>query len=252
MRWKPSRKPPGLLWPEASLPVTLSDGEVHVWSWTFERDAIPAQAFGILDEHERARSLRFRFAADQLRYSICHANLRRILGSYLERPAESLRFREGPGGKPELDSPTQPLNFNLSHSRSLALLAVSWDITLGVDVEDIRPIEPAVARRFFSISEFASLSTLEGEEWLDGFYRCWTRKEAILKAEGVGLSTPLNSFDVSLLAGEPAALLAARPESKFTERWSLHHLSASTGTMAALAVSESDATIRAWALAKLP
>ena len=127
------------------------------------------------------------------------------------------------------------------------------DLEVGVDAEDIRPIEAGVAERFFSPAELSSMATLEGPgtsaAWLDAFYRCWTRKEAILKAEGMGLRIPLDSFDVSVLAGEPATLLAARPKSRLTANWHLHHLSLADGTIGALAVDNRSAGILEHSLA---
>jgi 4'-phosphopantetheinyl transferase len=243
--------PGSLLWPHRSLPVEISYEEVHIWAWSFGSTteltaAEPADSdLESLDEQERRRTARFYFAPDRVRYSACHASMRRILGSYLERSPGSLVYREAEGGKPELvlESGQPPLRFNLSHSKSVALLAVSLQAEVGVDVEDIRPIERAVAERFFSPAEVAALAPLDGEEWLNAFYRCWTRKEAILKVEGMGLRTPLDSFDVSLLPDEPAALLATRPESKLTANWHLHHLAPAAGSMAALAVATSSAEI---------
>lgn len=205
----------------------------------------------VLDEGERRRALRFYFAPDRIRYSVCHANLRRLLGSYLERPPESLTFREAEGGKPALvlDDSDAPLRFNLSHSKNIALLAVALEMAVGVDVENVRPIERDVANRFFSPREVASMTPLEGEAWLDAFYRCWTRKEAVLKGEGLGLRIPLDSFDVSVLPDEPAALIAARPEAKLTAHWHLHHLAPSSGSIAALAVGEPGANVVTFSLA---
>jgi 4'-phosphopantetheinyl transferase len=224
-----------LLWPTSRLPVALAPGEVHVWAWTFSRDGSPAEEdLRILDELERKRVARFRFPVDQVRYAVCHANLRRILGSYVGLAPESVGFREGAGGKPELAD--KSLRFNLSHSKSVAALAVSMDVEVGVDVEDIRPIDTDVAKRYFSPAENASLAALGGWERLEAFYRCWTRKEAILKAEGVGLRTPLDWFDVSLREGEAAAVLGVRPEAAFRSRWLLHSLAVAEGTMGALAV----------------
>jgi 4'-phosphopantetheinyl transferase len=116
-------------------------------------------------------------------------------------------------------------------------------------VEDIRPIEREVATRFFSPTEIASMAPLDGEAWFDAFYRCWTRKEAILKVEGMGLRIPLNSFDVSVLAEEPAALLAARPQSRLSAHWHLHHLAPAEGSMAALALASSAVEIKTFSLA---
>jgi 4'-phosphopantetheinyl transferase len=242
-----SPRPGLLLWPEKRLPVELGHEEVHVWAWRFTGPKQPSGTdLKILDEQERRRTARFYFAPDQVRYSVCHANMRRILGSYLRRPPESLVYRDAEGGKPELvlTATEPPLRFNLSHSKSIALLAVGLDSEVGVDVEDIRPIERDVATRFFSHAEIASMAALDGEAWFDAFYRCWTRKEAILKVEGMGLRIPLDSFDVSVLAEEPAALLAARPQSKLSAHWHLHHLAPADRSMAALAVATSASEIK--------
>ncbi|AXC15057.1 4'-phosphopantetheinyl transferase [Acidisarcina polymorpha] len=239
-----------LLWPARRLPFEIGAGEVHLWAWGFagsstlagedlRTEDLRTEDLRILDDRERARTARFHFLPDRIRYSVCHANMRRILGSYLDMPPESLLFREGAGGKPELDGVVE-VRFNLSHSKSVAVLGVALGMEIGVDVEDIHPIETGVAERFFSAAELARLRGLRGTEWLDGFYRCWTRKEAILKGEGVGLRIPLDSFDVSLLADEPTALLAARPESKLRVGWRLHALAAAEGTMGALAVDHPD------------
>ncbi len=177
----------------------------------------------------------FHFAPDRARYAVAHANLRRILGTYLDQPAAGLRFRSNAFGKPELrpgDS-SSSIHFSLSHSRSIAVLAVAKGEPVGVDVEDVKPIEPEVADSHFSTSERSQLSQLQGDAWLLGFYRCWTRKEAILKAEGVGLSRPLDSFDVSLLPDETAELLGTRKQ--FGYPWRLHDLLPSAGTIGAVA-----------------
>jgi len=242
-----------LLWPTAPSPQSIASAEVHLWAWTFGgADAPNDRDLEILDPHERQRTARYRFPVDQIRYAVCHANMRRILGSYLGRLPESLVFGEDAGGKPFLADDASGLRFNLSHSKTLAVLAVALDMEVGVDVEDIRPIESDVAKRFFSPREVASLATLEKpqswSEWLDGFYRCWTRKEAILKAEGAGLRTPLDSFDVSLLPDEPVALLDARAEAKLTCNWHLFHFSPADGVMGALAVSIAPAAVGMYSL----
>ncbi len=244
-----STQPASLLWPPRSLPAAIGPGDVHVWSWTVTGPNQPSQAdLSILDESERRRTARYYFAPDRIRYSVCHANMRRILASYLKRTPKSLTFREAEGGKPELvlNEPDAPLSFNLSHSKSVALLAVALNMAIGVDVEDIRPIEREVANRFFSPSEIASMADLDGEDWLDAFYRCWTRKEAVIKAEGFGLRIPLAAFDVSVRADESAALLAARPKAKLTAAWHLHHLAPAGGSIGALAVADAAAEIKTY------
>lgn len=199
----------------------------------------------MLDAEEMERFHRFHFVGDRTRFAVAHINVRRILAAYLDRAPERISFRTNSLGKPELvaEPQTRHLHFNLSHSRNIALLALSTDIELGIDVEDLRPIEPEVATSHFSPAELADLSSLEGEAWLKGFYHCWTRKEAILKAEGVGLNFPLHSFDVSLIPDAPAKLLQVRPPAVFRHRWTLHDLPTPSGTIAALAAGNPQAEV---------
>jgi 4'-phosphopantetheinyl transferase len=191
----------------------------------------------LLADQERERMRRFHFSADRARYALTHTNLRRILGAYLNRAAVEIRFRANRFGKPELAGEAS-LTFSLSHCRSTGVLAVTHGQPVGVDVEDLKPVEPEVADTHFSEMELSELNGLHGDAWLGGFYRCWTRKEAILKAEGVGLHRALHSFDVGLLQDEPAELLATRE--CFSHPWKLHHLSPALGTIGALATAQSE------------
>ena len=214
--------------------------EVHLWAWLLEPATVDLPAHvEILTATNLQRMHGFHFAPDRLRYAVAHANLRRILGGYLQRPPEKICFAANRFGKPELaDEERSSLHFNLSHTRSIAVLAVAQGQPVGVDVEDVRPIEPEAAAAHFSAAELSDLGTLHGDAWLAGFYRCWTRKEAILKAEGVGLHRALDSFDVGLLLDEPAELLATRE--CFSHPWKLHHLSPAPGTIGALATAQSE------------
>lgn len=179
---------------------------------------------------------RFHFAKHRAQFAACHIAVRRILSGYLGADPASLRFTANRYGKPALEAPAASLQFNLSHCASAALFAVGDGTPLGVDIEEVRPIEAEVAEAHFSAAELNDLRRLEGDEWLGGFYRCWTRKEAILKAEGVGLNVELAAFDVTLAPGTPAALLAWRPSARLSTSWSLHDVSPAPGLVAALAI----------------
>jgi len=229
-------------WPTSQIRTAISVDEVHVWAWPLEAVAEDLSAhIEILDPVELQRMDRFHFARDRERYAVAHANLRRILGGYLHQPAEKISFHANRFGKPELAGEASSLNFSLSHSRSIAVLAVAHGLPVGVDVEDVRPIEPEVAATNFSAGELSDLSQLTGDAWLGGFYRCWTRKEAILKAEGVGLHRALDSFDVGLLPGAPAELLGTRV--RFLYPWKLYDASPAPGTIGALATALGEARI---------
>lgn len=202
-----------------------------------------------LDEEETLRLRGFSFEADRARFLSAHTRLRSILGAYRGVEPGSLRFRKNSFGKPELEveGGDLALCFNLTHTRHFALLAVSPGFSLGIDLEEIATIEPEVAENYFSAAELAQLSTLEGSAWQHGFYRCWTQKEAILKAEGVGLNLDLCSFDVSLLPEEPVGLIAARTALRC--QWKLFDLSPGTGMVSALASENPQAKVRCFQLA---
>jgi 4'-phosphopantetheinyl transferase len=157
-----------------------------------------------------------------------------LLGRYLDEEPRNLRFSYSQYRKPSLAGSERSLCFNLSHSDGLVLFAIACGRDVGVDVERLRELRDAeaIARRFFSVSENAALRDLPPEQRLEGFYRCWTRKEAFIKALGEGLSRPLDSFDVSI-AG-PAALL--RMETQDVERWTLHDVMPGGEYTGALAV----------------
>ena len=128
--------------------------------------------------------------------------------------------------------------FSLTHSHGLAIIAVSPEKPIGVDLEYVRPRHALeqIAARFFSAREQATLFALPAVDRLVAFYRCWTRKEAFIKAIGEGLHHPLNQFDVSLASGEPAALLSIRGSADAAKQWSLREVVTESGYIAALAV----------------
>jgi len=230
-----------LTWPASPLHGTIAPDEVHLWAWALQPAPRDLSAhLEILDRQEQERRQRFHFAADSERYAVAHVNLRRILGAYLNLAPEKICFRNNEFGKPGLPGEAS-LKFNLSHSKSIAVLAVDHAHPVGVDVEDVRPIEAEVADGHFSSIELSDLRGLQGGAWLAGFYRCWTRKEAIIKAEGVGLSRALDSFDVTLLADEKAELIATRQ--RFSYPWRLHDVSPSSGTIGALATAQPHAKL---------
>jgi 4'-phosphopantetheinyl transferase len=233
-----------LHWPTSGIRSTIAPDEVHLWAWPLEATAADlAVHVTLLDPLELRRFHNFHFAADAGRYAVSHANLRRILGGYCDRPPAKICFGANRFGKPELagEDASSSIRFNLTHSRCVALLAVAHGRPVGVDVEDVRPIEPEVAGAHFSAREISDLSGLQGDAWLNGFYRCWTRKEAILKAEGVGLHRALDSFDVGLLAEAPAELLGTREE--FSYPWTLYDVSPAAGSIAALATAFNNARL---------
>jgi 4'-phosphopantetheinyl transferase len=195
----------------------------------------------LLSLDERRRTARFRFGADRDRFVVARARLRLLLAAAGAGPAERLRFAYGSHGKPSL--PAHPeLHFNLSHSEDVAVVAVTEEAPIGVDVESLDRGHrfDDVARHFFSAAERVALDRLTPDASADAALRCWCRKEAFVKARGDGLACRLDSFDV-VVAGAVRAdggslLLATRPDARDAARWHLTDVDVGSGHAAAIAV----------------
>ncbi|MBZ5624755.1 MAG: 4'-phosphopantetheinyl transferase superfamily protein [Acidobacteriia bacterium] len=174
---------------------------------------------------------RFHFPNLRQNYTLSHAVLRTLLGRLLGVPAGEVVFSFGRNGKPALAGSAR-IRFNMSHSADLALYAVTLDCCLGVDVERIRPAEDLehIAARNFHPSESADLLSLPESDRVDAFFRCWTRKEAYIKAVGDGLSMPLDTFQVTLRRDRPARFVQLSDGGE----WSLHHLDPAPGFVGAV------------------
>jgi 4'-phosphopantetheinyl transferase len=178
---------------------------------------------GWLHDDECRRAGRFRLARDRRRYVVARGLLRTLLAARLGTHPRSVELCCGAHGKPRLapGSAAGDLRFNVSHTGDFALFAFSRGREVGVDVEAVLPMRDAdaVARHFFSRSELRAYRALEPGARQAGFFTCWTRKEAYLKALGGGLPSPLSEFDAppgwSLSSFSPApghaAALAVEP-----------------------------------------
>jgi 4'-phosphopantetheinyl transferase len=218
----------------------LPPGEIHVWQRSLECNPDELESCRrLLSPDETERAARFRFTQDRVEFIVARGTLRALLKSYLGRPHDSLQFIYSQFGKPELAETLeqQRIEFNVSHSGGVALLAFARDRRIGIDIEQVRrdfsTLE--ISERFFSEAERDALRQLPLEQRPEAFFRCWARKEAFIKALGEGLSHPLDSFDVSLMPGEPAQLLATRPDDEVAKRWAMWEMSVPKGYAAALA-----------------
>lgn len=172
---------------------------------------IISELLPLLDRDERIRADRYAFERDRSRFIVGRARLRQLLAMRLRVSPETIEFVWGKNGKPALADlyDSSKLRFNLSRSADIALYAFSSGREVGVDIEEVRVMPDAddIAERFFSNRENQSYRELDSQSKTLGFFNCWTRKEAFVKALGDGLSRPLDSFDVSLAPGESATIL---------------------------------------------
>src|SRR5438445_3867741 len=224
-----------------------SPAEVHLWWYSLDVSASALKdAYAVLSDDEVDRARRYRFARDRRRFVAARSFVRRTLAEYLSMRPREVAFVYGPFGKPAFSSrePGETVQFNLSHSGEGALLAVTHGLTVGVDVEQVVHVPEwrGIASHVFSAYENAALSGVEAGSRDAAFYRCWTRKEAFLKALGNGLTLPLDSFDVSLDERYPE-LIAVRDEAAALAAWTLYHLCPAEGYVAALAVEGTDAQL---------
>jgi 4'-phosphopantetheinyl transferase len=232
-------------------PLSLPEDEVQLWRADLEAIGPDESRWQkVLSSDELKRASRFHFSRDRQRYAASRALLRMILAAYLATGPAELSFSYSAKEKPSLGAAHagSEVTFNISHSGGVALLAFTRRREVGVDVEQIRDDFDCegIARRFFSAHEQQEFFALPAEQWASGFFRCWTRKEAYIKATGDGLSLPLTQFDVSLKKGKENALLATRPDRSEAEHWQLREVPAGPGFVAALCVRGQDWKLNHW------
>jgi 4'-phosphopantetheinyl transferase len=216
--------------------MDLAEDEVHLWLLATDEPCDLASLRELLADDERAKADRFRFERDCRRSIVRRAKLRQIVAQYVGSTPGEMRFRYGPRGKPTLDAPFDQsgVEFNLSFSGEQALIAIGRR-PLGVDLEQCRIVDNAelVAKHFFSQDEILVQNAADDANQV--FLRHWTRKEALIKATGSGLSVPLNSFDVSWLPDDADHEVTLPDAEGNVATWYVRDLSPSPGFLAALA-----------------
>lgn len=220
----------------------IAAGDVHVW-WSSPAPARAVVAdFELLDTAERERADRFRMERDRARYVAQHAFVRRVLAPYLGLAPEAAAIEAAANGKPAVDAAFE-IEFNASRSGGLSVVAVGRrGAGIGVDVEQVRPIDDALqlAHGHFSSAERQYLGTVPDSVRDEAFLALWTRKEAVVKAFGLGLSVPLDSFEVTT-ASSPHSMLTGRLGS---EPFVVRSMDAPSGWVAAVSVTAAQVTVR--------
>lgn len=222
----------------ASPPELPSDG-LHIWRARTDQFTDRLESLrAALPADEQARSHKFRILADQARFIVARALTRWLLGHYLQIEAKAVPFAVGPIGKLHLPPP-EPLKFNATHSGNMVLVAVCREADVGVDVEHLRslPKFEELAERYYCEREIATLRALDPDDRHRAFFLAWTRKEALLKGVGKGLTFPLCNVEVTLTPGQPAKLIQFGDVAGDAAPWRLLHLEPAEGYVAAAAVT---------------
>jgi len=223
-----------------------SPGEVHIWRIALDCAAALPRCEAVLSPEERERAARFKLPELRLRSMVAHGALRMILARYAGAAPEALVFATGAQGKPSLVGKGAMIGFNLTHTGALALVAVAAEGAVGIDAEIINPQTEweDLSRRFFAPAEAEEICAQLPSRRIAAFFACWTRKEAYIKALGTGLSTPLDSFRVSVDAHPRLLWVEGREDEP--GRWHFADVG-EPGVAAALALRRPDATVRRFA-----
>lgn len=231
-----------IAWSQPPKKLRLGSNEVHFWRAFLNQSAANVASFyRILSPDEIKRAEKYRFRKDHERFVLTRGILRTILGNYLGIEPARILFKYNSFGKPSL-SATAPdraaLCFNVSHSHELALYAFTLEREIGIDIEYISRgfVFEDIAEKFFSRDEIAMLKQMPADVRAEGFFNCWTCKEAYIKARGQGLSLPLESFSVSFALDKSDVPLNVTGDSEESRRWVIRKLVPMPGYAAAIAV----------------
>jgi 4'-phosphopantetheinyl transferase len=233
-----------------AAPLVLEPDTVHVWAFTLAgSDDFVEACRNSLSPTERHRADRFVFARDRTRYTIAHAVLRHLLSRYCGIAPDLLQFEVTKSGKPSLqpsDERACTLHFNLSHSDERALLGVSDGRELGVDIERVRSdVETlAISRHYFFGEERKAIEESLSVTRDTTFFRYWVAKEAVLKAQGVGLGFPLDRFCVHFLPGGHAAHIETLDAAVLEREWTVRMLPCETGWVGSVAARGDDWNVK--------
>jgi 4'-phosphopantetheinyl transferase len=223
-------------------PVPLATDQVHVWRIPLADGTEIAERWAqALSSDELEQAGRFRFERDRQHYADAHAVMRAVLANYLRINPKEVQYTKNEYSKPYLADLTA-LMFNLSHSNDLALLAITLEREVGVDVEFIRPdlAGMGVAQRYFAPAEVQALAELPTDQQASAFFNCWTRKEAIIKARGAGLSLPLDEFEVSIYPTSEEVTFKTLTDPSPAKHWCIRAFEPASGYTGALAARGRD------------
>lgn len=214
--------------------VTQLDAPASFELWLTDLSRDPAEsALRALSADERARAARFVFARDRRRFLSAHLALRRLLSTRTGLAPHALEFVEGQFGKPSLAGPST-CAFSLSHCEDVALIAMSHSGEIGVDVEVLRVVDDlqSLAGRNFTPAECTQLANVTFVDRDQAFLRCWTRKEACLKAIGSGLSIAPETFEAGLQPDTRVLRIATPAGIASVQVHSIGHVPGSVGALA--------------------
>ncbi len=218
---------------------SLRQGQVHLWRILLDQSSEQLEFFKkFLSTDEQARARKFRVPQPHDQFLTTRSSLRLLLGRYLDTHPQHLEFSTSPRGKPGLTDAALPIQFNVSHTNGLALVAITLSDPIGVDVEweDRRIQDEEIAERYFSARESTHLTSLSHPDRTREFFKYWTCKEAYLKMIGVGLTEQLSECEITFESQGTQALVSFTSHHNQDTPYSLHWLKGAPHHMAAVAI----------------
>lgn len=203
--------------------LIILPNQVHLWYISYNIHFID-KTFLVKNELDRASA--FRFDVHQNQFLMYRCALRHILAAYYRIAPQNLVISYNRYGKPYLSDNRLNLEFNLSHSSDMAILAITQKNAIGVDIEQIKPFDNVenLVNRYFSMAEQKLFHLIPSKKKLESFYEIWTRKEAYIKAIGKGLSFPLDHITVSFCDDYPPRIISIESSAEEAIYWSMHSL----------------------------
>ena len=239
------------MWDKPPEGLQLDSAYIDIWRTRIDLPKNEIESYATtLSEEEKERAARFTFPNKYEEYVVSRGLLRKVLSHVLKQAATEFQFEYTESKKPYLLQKyfDQTLSFNISHSHGQALVAVSLNRNIGIDIEKIRAeVEyEKLALRFFSAAEHHQLMQIPADERARSFFAIWTRKEAFVKAIGKGIAFGLSEFDVNISPEEPPVMLATRWNPEDVSLWSMATIDTENNFMATLATDGGDFQLRCW------
>jgi 4'-phosphopantetheinyl transferase len=229
-------------WEEGLPSSHLSDNEIHIWDASLQAGReVVAKYSTLLSADEKKRARRFYFKADENRFITGRGILRTLLGRVLKLEPHKIKFQYGEHGKPQVEYnfPGKPFEFNLSHAKDRVVYIFNWGEPVGIDIEHVRPMKDMddFALQFFTPNEYQLIYSLPKDQKQETFFKIWTCKEAFLKANGSGLTLPINMYEIYDISDSPKIHSIAQ-DLQTTAPWNLEMFIPAPGYQAAIAIKE--------------
>lgn len=211
------------MWKSPPEELSISSGMVHLWSVDLSAPPAPISFYAsLLSSDEQQRADRFYFQKHKDQFIVGRGLLRELIGKYAKVNPRNITFSYNQFGKPGFEQQAE-LKFNLSHSNGLAIIGFTIQMEIGLDLEKIDPAINVrqIARHFFAANEQKQIQELPADQQAAAFFKCWTSKEAFIKAHGQGLSLPLDQFEVEVIPDQPAAIKAVHWDLKPANTWDI-------------------------------